>query len=634
MGTIPVLSDPRPQSADGSGSAPTPSEAYRKNLLGDKFQPDMSYDPGKPPMVENPVVEYDPQEKLVGPWQMDPLPQKIDTAQPAMPEAPVAAPKPPQAAPAMDDFADLPDFADPEPFDPEANTQMMADASGMSFQEMLDLPDNPWWQAPPADQTGMAAYGEGYAPFGEVGGQGQFTGSVDGEQATTADFLGATEKAQSTPNQLFRNTQEFWMGVDEWAAKQIEAYDATVAKGEANDQSARREAFPEIDAAREKVLGILGEDGIAEIAALPLQERRARLEAAGISQIEWSYATEQPREQAAGLDGFVMAMEGLRSAARWLSMNPGNIRPEEMLAPAGASFMAAPFMRNVMKATGTRGVEEMMAGAVARADQEQGSRAGMAINAAAERDPARHAKQFLADRYGHDIPWVEENWAFKNPEDYDKLARNQGWYGDAREALPDGIPPAPEKMAVDEKVFRSFHNVPNRLERKVREAVEIYTGMEGAYQVNDFLRRGRLQTRSGKPIDDPKLLAKVQNGIERIDRAFEHPDAKLPADVRLFRGLRSKRDYEVGGTIVDPAYQSTSLTRETLDMFGRGTIYEIHARAGQRGLSTAATSFFVAEEEILLPRNTKFRIVGKSEDVENDRVIYQVVIEEGEDGQR
>jgi len=66
---------------------------------------------------------------------------------PPQPEAP------PVPGPSVSDseLLDLPDFKEPEPFDPKAQTEH---ASGASFQDILDLPDVPFWKAqayqPPA----------------------------------------------------------------------------------------------------------------------------------------------------------------------------------------------------------------------------------------------------------------------------------------------------------------------------------------------------------------------------------------------------------------------------------------------------------------------------------------------------
>jgi hypothetical protein len=66
-------------------------------------------------------------------------------------------------------------------------------------------------------------------------------------------------------------------------------------------------------------------------------------------------------DQAVPLDPVIMGLEGLRSATRWLSMDPNRIRPQDMLAAPGMAFMAAPFIRAARSAPGSA-AQAMMRG--------------------------------------------------------------------------------------------------------------------------------------------------------------------------------------------------------------------------------------------------------------------------------
>lgn len=104
--------------------------------------------------------------------------------------------------------------------------------------------------------------------------------------------------------------------------------------------------------------------------------------------------------------------------------------------------------------------------------------------------------------------------------------------------------------------------------------------------------------------------------------------------MRLYRG-RGRQDSitkEMIGTVLDDdsAYQSSSLLRKVAEDFARHKgnphIYEICMPPGKgRGAYVAAMSRYEHEQEFLIARGTKYKIVGVTEDGEFTRVKLEVI---------
>jgi len=150
-------------------------------------------------------------------------------------------------------------------------------------------------------------------------------------------------------------------------------------------------------------------------------------------------------------------------------------------------------------------------------------------------------------------------------------------------------------------------------------SVKRYTAAK--YQeINGALRGDRL------PASD-----EIDNDITRIDSALEK--ATLPEDVLLHRSVVSRRlgkmlkegDLQVGSTLADKGFVSTSLEGPTVEGLSKMTSYEnnfamrIKAKKGSKGGYLAAYGkdnrdkmivVFVFEQEVLIPRNTTMKIAG------------------------
>lgn len=101
--------------------------------------------------------------------------------------------------------------------------------------------------------------------------------------------------------------------------------------------------------------------------------------------------------------------------------------------------------------------------------------------------------------------------------------------------------------------------------------------------------------------------------VEALDAALER--TSVPEDVTVFRGVRAGKlaeDIAVGSIIQDDAYVSTSLNRAVGEKFAHHTLMEIRVPKGSKG--AAFDAIFEGgnrgENELMLPRNSRFRVTG------------------------
>ena len=157
------------------------------------------------------------------------------------------------------------------------------------------------------------------------------------------------------------------------------------------------------------------------------------------------------------------------------------------------------------------------------------------------------------------------------------------------------------------------------------EGLRVYTSNDYTY-INNYLRGFS---------DD---LGPVSTStISDIDSALSKME--LPADLTLYRGTSSApfmnivdKNYNgtldwnslVGKTFEDRAFVSTSVESKTA--FGGGVRWEINAPKGSKGGMVNTFSMFPNENELLLPRNSKFLIKGIDK-VDNNIILKMDLIE-------
>ena len=152
------------------------------------------------------------------------------------------------------------------------------------------------------------------------------------------------------------------------------------------------------------------------------------------------------------------------------------------------------------------------------------------------------------------------------------------------------------------------------LSKKELQALEAYT-FEDYGEFNRWARGGK----GGFGIEEM---------AEDVDRALHR--SKLPVDVTLYRGMNvGHLLLQEGTTFVDRGYVSTSLDggvgrKFGIQSVGKGDIpavFRIRAKAGQKGAYLGNFQPKVKEFEVLLPRNSRFRIDKISKDTKK-KVVY------------
>lgn len=143
------------------------------------------------------------------------------------------------------------------------------------------------------------------------------------------------------------------------------------------------------------------------------------------------------------------------------------------------------------------------------------------------------------------------------------------------------------------------------LSREEKTAISDYTS-ELYEDINESLRKGAVP--SG-----------LKSTIQTLDRAIAK--STIPHDVTLFRGVQSRRllDKAVANgspSFTDLGFSSTSISHNTAAGFtpeDRPVMLAIRVKKGQKGAFLGKNlSAEPAENEVLLPRNARFTITGKS----------------------
>jgi hypothetical protein len=128
-----------------------------------------------------------------------------------------------------------------------------------------------------------------------------------------------------------------------------------------------------------------------------------------------------------------------------------------------------------------------------------------------------------------------------------------------------------------------------------------------SYSGDDFLRVNR-ELRAGKSSDP---------AVKHIDTAIAK--SPLPKGSVLYRGMTREAarrlfangEIKKGETISDPAFSSTSKSANEAEARGLGgVVLKIEAGGNATGLDMKEHARNASEEEVLLPRNAKMKVVG------------------------
>jgi len=151
-----------------------------------------------------------------------------------------------------------------------------------------------------------------------------------------------------------------------------------------------------------------------------------------------------------------------------------------------------------------------------------------------------------------------------------------------------------------------------------KDALFNYRG--AGQSINYYLRTGKIHD-----IQDSKR--KHNRYIKSIDRII-NKSPMLPSNINMFRGVdmswRGKL-YSIGEVFSDKAFISTSLNYKTASWFagsgGKSVIYITYSNRKIKGLWLDTEN----EEEVLLPRNTVFKVMKEKASNLNERVMIQIV---------
>lgn len=134
--------------------------------------------------------------------------------------------------------------------------------------------------------------------------------------------------------------------------------------------------------------------------------------------------------------------------------------------------------------------------------------------------------------------------------------------------------------------------------------MEQYSG-DGAYEsLNSALRKGESLGGAQK-----NLASAMDEEIDKLPR--------VPQNMNVYRGVYKGREVfgsmEPGDTFSDKSYVSTTATRKIADGFSNDFVMKIQVKKGSKGAFIKEISEYSEENELLLPRGSKFRVVSKAE---------------------
>lgn len=152
----------------------------------------------------------------------------------------------------------------------------------------------------------------------------------------------------------------------------------------------------------------------------------------------------------------------------------------------------------------------------------------------------------------------------------------------------------------------------NDLSDKTKQAIAYYTD-DGYDKINNYMRFG-----------GGKYIAQVHDSIKLIDKAFEN-SPPLTQDVVVYRGIRSS--YQIEGEFVEKAFTSTSVNLSIALEFNNNSkccIFKINVPKGKKVLPLVNCSENASELEVLLPKNSTFKIKTVVHDKDINRNIIEL----------
>ena len=168
---------------------------------------------------------------------------------------------------------------------------------------------------------------------------------------------------------------------------------------------------------------------------------------------------------------------------------------------------------------------------------------------------------------------------------------------------------------------KGFEDIEKLLSPNEKQVLQNYKEF-GSRPINLLLRNGILI--SGSPTSEEELKQQILT----MDKAFQ----KVPLtseNMFLFRGIRSDTkiyehlDANIGRIFTDNGFLSTTSNANIAQKFGKLILIKIPKGTKVIPLDFAAGTSSQKEEEILLPRNSRFKVSK-----ENDQIVLELLINE------
>jgi ADP-ribosyltransferase exoenzyme len=145
-------------------------------------------------------------------------------------------------------------------------------------------------------------------------------------------------------------------------------------------------------------------------------------------------------------------------------------------------------------------------------------------------------------------------------------------------------------------------------------SIRYYTS-SGYYDINDALRSNKSGSKN------------IKGYIQDIDAVMnESPGA--PTNMLVYRGVSTRyKDFQPGDIFQDNGYPSTSISEYNADSWKSGGTLEIRVPKGHKGIYIDTISNAPQEQEFLLPRGTKFRVVSNNRNqiTNKFRMVLEIV---------
>lgn len=237
--------------------------------------------------------------------------------------------------------------------------------------------------------------------------------------------------------------------------------------------------------------------------------------------------------------------------------------------------------------------------------QEQGTQAGQGQQQSDKRAGAGQQPGAQANKEGQ----MSYGRAYWNP-DQPRDEKGQWTNGGSMDAGGRGLDYRAEGEYAHQIGMSISKGWQSKMSKKERADIEAYR--EGSGPVNDFLRNGTDRPIRAHP-DYPGASKNAGDAVKSLDSAIKKA-APLEGDLVVYRGIHGDFAQKLGdgSEFTDKGFTSATLHAQYAhNLFAGegGSVIKITVPAGRK---VAYLSQDGAEKEVLLPRNSTFRITGKS----------------------